>query len=216
MLERRELSVSPSAAVWTHLHNRPGPGAGAPLILGFSDELAPEAEREGRSLAALPGAAVLLGPDATVEAARRALPAASLIHVASHARFSPGDPLNSGLKLADGWLTAREIAALRLDSPTVVLSGCNTGRSNVEAANEIWGLVRAFLVAGASTMIISLWPANDRTAAETMASFYANWYAGDRGGGRGAAAALCRAQAAIAQRGLHPAAWANFATIGRP
>ena len=145
-----------------------------------------------------------------------AVPDAGVIHVAAHARFSPGDPLNSGLKLADGWLTAREISGLRLAGPTVILSGCDTGRSEVGSADEIWGLVRAFLVAGASTLIISLWPANDLITAETMASFHADWYAGLGGGHSGPVASLRRAQAALVQRGLHPAAWANLVVIGKP
>ena len=217
LLSRFEVVLAPSASVWCHLAARaPATENRAAVIVGVSDDLAPEAENEARALAARPGTFGLIGAQATITAFQRAVPDAGVIHVAAHARFSPGDPLNSGLKLADGWLTAREISGLRLAGPTVILSGCDTGRSEVGSADEIWGLVRAFLVAGASTLIISLWPANDLITAETMASFHADWYAGLGGGHSGPVASLRRAQAALVQRGLHPAAWANLVVIGKP
>jgi len=217
LIRRFEIVMSPSASVWSHLNARPAAAPERPtVVVGVSDELAPHAQTEAASLAAQPNASSLIGPGATVAAFRQIVPEAGVIHVASHARFSPADPLNSGLKLSDGWLTAREISTLRLAGPTVILSGCDTGRSSVGGGDEAWGLVRAFLVAGASTLIISLWPANDRIAYETMALFHADWYAQQGGGRSGSAASLRRAQIDLHGRGLHPAAWANFVLIGKP
>ena len=61
---------------------------------------------------------------------------ARVIHIASHARFVRSDPLASGLRLADGWLTARDILNLRIGGATVVLSGCDTGRAVIASSDE--------------------------------------------------------------------------------
>lgn len=75
----------------------------------------------------------------------------------------------------DGVLTAEEIAALDLSSVRwAVLSACDTGVGEVRAGEGIFGLRRAFQVAGARTLIMSLWSVEDRVASDWMRELYAN------------------------------------------
>jgi CHAT domain-containing protein len=185
-------------------------------VIGVGDAAAPRAEDEARAVAAALGGAVLLaGPDATRARVMSALDGARLVHIASHARFVASDPMGSGVKLADGWLTGREIYRLRLDGAAVTLSGCDSGRAAVDAADELLGMVRAFLVAGASAMLISLWPIHDRTTSELMTSVYR--FDGVGAGeprGREIGGAIRQAQLELFGRAPHPAAWAPFLQVG--
>ena len=124
--------------------------------------------------------------------------------------------LASGLKLADGWLTARELYQASLRGATVVLSGCDTGRAVVGAGDETWGLVRAFLAAGARRLAMSLWPVHDESAVELMSHVY-----GPEGLGSGRselagsmAGAFRRASDRIRETRPHAAAWAAFMQVG--
>ncbi len=79
--------------------------------------------------------------------------------------FARKQPFFSGLLLADGWLTIPQIYQLRLKADLVTLSGCETGIHEVSGGDELLGLTRGFLYAGASSMLVSLWRvADDSTA----------------------------------------------------
>ena len=71
----------------------------------------------------------------------------------------------------DGWLTAEEIAGLDLQADLVVLSACDTGRGRI-TGDGVVGLTRAFLVAGADTVVVSLWQVPDDATATLMVAFY--------------------------------------------
>ncbi|WP_461058924.1 CHAT domain-containing protein [Streptomyces pseudoechinosporeus] len=128
---------------------------------------------EALRLAAEFGVRPVLGRDATVSAVLDALTRTSVLHVAGHARFDATDPLDSGLVLADGLLTARDIIQLRApDLSLVTLSACETGVSATDDADELAGLTRALLFAGADSMLVSLWKVPDGPTAEIMGAFY--------------------------------------------
>ena len=79
----------------------------------------------------------------------------------------------SGSDQEDGVLTAEEVAALALDGVEwAVLSGCDTGIGEARAGEGVFGLRRAFQVAGARTVIMSLWPVEDEAARTWMATLY--------------------------------------------
>ncbi len=91
----------------------------------------------------------------------------------------------------------------------MVLSACETAVAEQASGDEMVGLVRAFLVAGASRVVASLWPVDDRVTSSFMTRFY-----GALSRGMGPAAALREAQGAIRREHPHPSFWAAFTLYG--
>jgi CHAT domain-containing protein len=113
------------------------------------------------------------------------------------------------LHLHDGALTADEAETLALEGATVVLSACETGVAEQARGDEMIGLVRAFLVAGAARVVASQWPVDDAVTKSFMTTFYASLARGD-----GTAAALASAQSATRADRPHPVFWAAFTLWG--
>jgi CHAT domain-containing protein/Tfp pilus assembly protein PilF len=123
----------------------------------------------------------------------------------------------AALDQEDGVLTAEEVAALNLsDVEWAVLSGCDTGAGEVRAGEGVFGLRRAFQVAGAKTVIMSLWPVEDQATRQWMTTLYE---------GRlmkklGTAEAVREASLAVLRQrrakglGSHPFYWAAFVAAG--
>ena len=144
--------------------------------LRFSREEVTEAD------SALGGHGVILqGADAS-EAALKAQPLSAfrVIHVAAHGLGDEMEPDRAAIVLAagsaaeDGLWQAREIRHTRLHADTVVLSACETGTGRLQGEEGIMNLARAFLTAGAKSVVASLWDVDDRSTATLMESFYAN------------------------------------------
>jgi CHAT domain-containing protein/tetratricopeptide (TPR) repeat protein len=118
---------------------------------------------------------------------------------------SPTPPSDGGL------VTALELAGLNLwGTQLVVLSACDTGRGDVKPGQGVYGLHRAFLVAGAETVVMSLWKVDDETTRALMEAYYSNLLAG-----QGRATALREAMRALRRTQPHPYAWAPFIAMGR-
>jgi tetratricopeptide (TPR) repeat protein len=212
LIERAAVVAAPSASLLAYLTTirRDAPAGRRSLIVGVPDELAPEIPREvARVAAALDAGELLEGPDATAERFAGAVGGARLVHFAGHGRFSSDHPTSAGLRLADRWFTLHDLAALRLRGAHVTLSGCETGRAVVTAGDELLGLIRGILAAGASSLLVSLWPVHDERTADLMADFYGRW----RGEVPIARAWQLAQQTAIA-RDPHPAHWAPFVLAG--
>lgn len=120
-----------------------------------------------------------------------------------------GDPAERHLD--DSLVTALELAGLDLwDTELVVLSACDTGRGDVKLGQGVYGLRRALIVAGAETLVMSLWKVNDKTTRTLMEGFYRSLLAG-----KGRATALREAMLSLRRTQRHPHFWAPFITIGR-
>ena len=112
----------------------------------------------------------------------------------------------------DGILTALEASGLNLwGTKLVVLSACDTGIGDVRNGEGVYGLRRAFFLAGAESLVMSLWPVSDYTTRELMTGYYRNL---KQGIGRGSA--LRQVQLDMLKRNphLHPFYWANFIQSG--
>jgi CHAT domain-containing protein/Tfp pilus assembly protein PilF len=107
--------------------------------------------------------------------------------------------------------TALELAGLNLwGTQLVVLSACDTGRGDVQLGQGVYGLRRAFFVAGAETVVMSLWKVNDETTRQLMEAYYTNLLAG-----QGRASALREAMRELRRTQPHPHYWAPFIAMGR-
>lgn len=190
--------------------------------------------QEARTIKTLfPSATVLTGAQAT-EAALKQAKAPQLLHIATHGFFladtisQPTAKLNpllrSGLAFAqanlrpqnaageDGILTALEAAGLNLwGTRLVTLSACDTGLGEVRNGEGVYGLRRAFTLAGAETLVMSLWPVSDLVTRELMTAYYTNL---QRGQGRGAALRAAQLQLLKRPDRRAPYYWASFIQAG--
>lgn len=110
-----------------------------------------------------------------------------------------------------GLATALEIAGMNLwGTQLVVLSACETGRGDVRLGQGVFGLRRSVMVAGAETIVTSLWKVDDATTTELMVAFYRNLVAGAR-----RSEAMRLAALDIRKKFPHPFYWASFIVIGQ-
>lgn len=211
VLERFEVAYAPSATVLVLCQGRGSCHSGRALVMGTSDPQIPAVVREVQAVACcLPQAEVRLDGEATLTALRKQAPGCEVLHLACHGLFRTDNPMFSALKLHDGWLTAIEVMDLEVQGALVTLSACESGRSQVIVGDEIVGLTRAFLGAGAATLLVTLWLVQDETTARLMAMWYQHL-----GKGMERAAALRAAQLALMDEYPHPYYWAPFVLVGR-
>jgi CHAT domain-containing protein len=223
LIEQHRLSLVPSARLWLAVQGRGAQVPGSVLAVGHGGSTLPHVSREVQSVAAAfgPRGRVLEGAVATQQALREALGAGhvpvapgagsvDVLHLACHGQFRADSPSFSALELADGPLTLLDAQELPVAGSLVALSACDTGQSALAPGNELLGLVRGFLLAGAPSVLASLWTVDDGCTADLMADFYAGLRAGQQ-----PAAALQAAQLRQVRLGLHPFFWAAFALHGR-
>ncbi|MEA2641250.1 MAG: hypothetical protein QOF51_2644 [Chloroflexota bacterium] len=210
VVDRTALTYAPSASVFARLRERPGGGLAGPLLVAPDDPTLPAIQQEVQRLAKLfPDATVLSGADATAVELRRHAPGADILHLATHAAFRSDNPWFSGLKLTDSWLLLREVTTLGLHAWLAVLSACETGEVAVGPGDELVGLSQAFFQAGCRSLVASLWPVNDESAAVLMEAFYQRLQ-----GGADVAESLRQAQLTLREQWPSPYHWAPFVALG--
>jgi CHAT domain-containing protein len=217
LLDRCEISYSPSVTVLSLCQGRSAQRTHAPdraLIAGVADALIPAASAEAQSVSrGLAEAGIetetLTDAGATLAALNTLAPNSDILHLACHGLFRADNPMFSSVKLYDGWLTAADVMQLDLKASVVTLSACESGRGTVLQGDEVIGLPRAFLGAGATAVVVSLWLVHDETTVMLMT----NWY-NRLSEGLGRAAALRAAQQALREHYPHPYYWAPFILIG--
>jgi len=147
LLERALVTSTPTASVLARVADRDEtPGADC-VVFGASDLQAPAIAAEVEHAARALRTSALADSAATADRFVEVSAAAGVIHLACHGRFVPSSPFASGLRFADRWFTLRDVYALRLAGPVVVLSGCDTGDCATDAGEELCGLVHAFFAA---------------------------------------------------------------------
>ena len=205
------VSYAPSAAVFALCHARSSEASHGALVLGVPDERAPLIKDEVESVhESLSGSELLVGADANHEAFVQRAMSSRIIHIATHGSFRPDNPMFSGIKLGDGYLHLYELYQLRLSAELLTLSGCATGLNVIAAGDELLGLIRGALYAGARALLLTLWEVNDRSTREFMTSFYRRLP-----GSKSKAEALAEAAKELRESYPHPYHWAPFVVVGK-
>ena len=229
LIERYELSYSPSAAVWVRLGERararqvPPRGRGSVLALAPRTGALPGSRAEVEAIGAIYGTAatILLDGNATEQAFRLAASRYDIVHLATYGVLNKHNPLFSHVSLTargddDGRIEVHEVFGLSLDARLLVLSACQTGLgsgaiSDVPAGDDWVGLVRAFLGVGVQNVIATLWPVEDRSTARFMERLHREL----RSGASEAAALAVAQRAALHERSTaDPFYWAGFVLVG--
>jgi len=217
LVERYEISYAPSASVLRLCRARSKSqghpsGPGTLVALGLPEAGTPSIGAEIRNLAALfPNSVMLTEDEATRENLFEAAPRARFLHLASHGYFRRDNPMFSFLKLADANLHFYSLLDLQLNAEMVTLSACHTGVNKVFPGDELHGLVRGFLYAGAPSVVASLWAVSDQSTADFMREMYSQIRLGAT-----KRAAVRYAQLAIKDAYGHPYYWAPFVLMGDP
>jgi CHAT domain-containing protein/tetratricopeptide (TPR) repeat protein len=121
-----------------------------------------------------------IGEQATGRVLSEALAAESVdvLHLAAHGSFDRATPMESGIELADGLLTAARIMPLPLNAGLVVLSACESGVAARRAGDELLGLVRALMYAGTPSVLATMWRVGQISPSLLMQAFYRELVAG--------------------------------------
>lgn len=204
------ISYAPSASLYALRHGRDTP-SGSALILGIEDARMPFVLTEVQEVAGiLPNSKVLIGSAATAQALRDEGASSSLIHIATHGYFRQDSPMFSAIRLSDSYLSLYDLYRMDLPVDLLTLSGCVTGASVIAAGDELLGLARGLLYAGARSLLLSLWDVDDRSTSEFMRLFYSHLVLSGR-----KAEAFREAVLALRDRYPHPYYWAPFRLLGK-
>lgn len=211
LVDEHEIAVAPSARMLALCAERDERRLERVLLIGAADEIAPRIAEEIEAIRALyPDSRCFTGADADLHALVSHATDSDILHIACHAILRQDNPMFSAFRLANTWLNFYDVCSLRLQAAMVILSGCSTGANRTFAGDEILGLVRGFLSAGAASLVVSLWDVNDPATARLMAAFYQRLKEGIS-----PRQALREASLETRQLYAHPYYWAPFVFIGR-
>jgi CHAT domain-containing protein len=217
------LFYLPSVSALRYIRQNQKPGGGRLLALAYGEgEGLPflrYANDEAQAVAKLYGANARIGAAATASAFRASAGDYDILHLVSHYQPNSITPLFSSLILApgedaNGSLELHEVYGMELKkADMVVLSVCQSNSGAHSRGDDITGLSRAFLYAGAPTVISSLWNVDDRATSELMTSFYKRL---QEGMSKAAALRAAQAETRAKPEYTHPYYWAGFVLIGQP
>jgi CHAT domain-containing protein len=188
LIESFSISYLPSATVLKYARaknkgNRLDLFAAGNPVTGF--ELLPAAEEEVREVSTLfEKRLVLTGREATKASIKSQSPRYDLLHLSTHGEMIESNPLKSNLRFTpsgkdDGRLTVSEIFDMEIKANLVTLSACETALGKGETGDfpqgdDLVGLSRAFIHAGAPSVVASLWKVSDDSTVQLMKTFYQN------------------------------------------
>lgn len=220
LLESVECTYAPSATMVVRRRDAAVAQAsdtlGTLAAVAVDDPTIPSARIEAEIVArAFPRASLYVADQADLTGLRRAAASADVLHIATHGLFRQDNPFFSALKLADGWIDVHELYRLPLAARLVVLSACESGAGHATGGDELIGLARGFLAAGAETLVVSRWNVHDAMGAQLMTRFHRHLRRAPAAGTTAkTAAALRAAQLEAIRVDEHPYYWASFQVVG--
>ncbi len=178
-------------------------------------------EQEVKNLSAYFDTKSFLKEEASEESFKEVSSDYEILHVASHGLINNHSPLysklvfsqNSADTINDGYMNTRELYAMNIPAKMVVLSACNTGSGNIISGEGVLSLASGFFYAGAQSLVMTLWTANDQSTASIMDDFYKNLSHGNAKSVSLRNAKLSYLEEADALRS-HPYYWAHFVING--
>ncbi|NNE71530.1 MAG: CHAT domain-containing protein [Rhodothermales bacterium] len=231
LVTSHQVTYAPSASVLLQLRESRSDSKAAEGLLALGDPVftpesglarLPYSGQEVDAIAGMFGSApvqLFTGDSASEQGLKSALTNRSYkyLHLATHGLVNEDRPDFSGIALApgssdqDGFLQAAEIFNLRIDADMVVLSACETGLGRMVRGEGLVGLTRAFMYAGASSVVVSLWSVADESTAVLMERFYEGLTTSVA-----RESALAQAKRSLISEGTfaHPFHWAPFVMVG--
>ena len=219
LIDRYSLRLLPSASVLKYLRAATLTKQGSLLAFGNPDLGNPKYDLDFAQAEAIavtknrPQSKVLLRKEANESAFRQYGGEFRYLHFATHGQFNADAPLQSAVLLArdasgDGRLTVDKLYSIQLDADLVTLSACETGLGKIASGDDVVGLTRGFLYAGAASIVASLWQVDDEATSLLMTRFYDNLRQTDK------REALRLAQLETRKKFAHPYYWAAFQLTG--
>jgi len=225
LIEDFQINYLPASTILTQLSTEedeqymnltnPDLSLGRPLIFGFSGNgHLQHALEEAKSLATILEGECYLEGEATIAQLIKLSSGRPIIHLATHGQSRLDAPNFSSVLLADGQLNAVDAFSLNLRGcELVTLSGCETGLALSGGGDEQLGLGRAFLAAGATSLVMSLWPVEDTATNELMQLFYQHLLKGESKV-QALRFAECDLLSHTSSIYTHPYFWASFRLVG--
>ncbi len=211
LLDEFTVSYAPSASIYTCCNERKTKHDGTSLVFAIPDPVIPFVEDEAAAVARLlPNSELLMGERATSASLTQLSVNARFLHIATHGYFREDQPMFSGIRMGDSILSLYDLYQLKLPVELATLSGCSTGLNVVSAGDEIVGLARGLICAGAQSALLTLWDVQDRSTADFMRVFYQRLTTG-----RNKAEAACDAGRELRKSYPHPYYWAPFVLMGK-
>jgi hypothetical protein len=215
LLERNPVCYIPAASVLRHTlrGGKSGFTPGGAAVFGDSRGDLPHAREEASMVAALLGVTPVTGDDVTREPVMHAFQNGIMLHFAGHGQLSTADGFASGLDLAGtDVLRAGDLLGRPCAARLAVLSGCDTGVSELRPGDEAVGLIRALLLSDVRSILASQWQVSDASTRDLLCRFHR----ATRDPAVSLAEALRRAARGIRDTpGYgHPYHWGSFALVG--
>ena len=216
-------SLKNLSALWDREETRVRPSVQSGQVIGLSSFQGrhpplPSVDRELDTLIAETGSAtgVLRDQKATWENMQKLAQAGRLgqlgwLHIASHVFFEPNTGRLSGIALWDGDIWLEQLRDLAPLPPLVTFSACNSMQGRLYEGDEQIGLPVTCLIAGADTVIGTIWPVLDTASTDFMLRFYQHYQAG-----QSPVRALAGVQREMISAGKSFSAWGGFVCLGLP
>ncbi len=209
LLDSFSISYAPSASVYYLSCEKQGSCQNKSLILSVRDSESSETFKEIGAAEALPAARLVVGEEASEATLREHGRDSRFVYLAARGSFRRDNPMFSAIELSNSQLSLFDLYNLRLQAELFVLSGCQMAAGG--DGDELIGLTRGLLYAGARSVLVDLWQAEPDSKSIFMKTFLRSV-----GQGLPRSEALRLAMMQVRKSYPHPFYWAPYVLVGKP